>query len=770
MPTLTTTLLRTEGNVIYMHMAPATHIESIDSYSDNATGEAGSVLFNRSFRYSKNGIQWTDWQPLTTPAITGIVVDLSDILCIELAFEKVQPAGTDFLSVSNAEIEITVDEDVPDGKYYNASIFSNYFKSTDSRVLGWQLSVLQKLFEPGTIPKFVSRYNYDNSPEDFISFFGSITKFFSFYVNYARQVKDFRNNEAFLREYLRQRGLKTSNTDSLEQLQKLMKSYFKQISLRGTGNVIKEGVDGSYDGELLRSIYYNPTDEFMFNIFKSEDIGVCLDRASTECRSLYLQDNLNKAYETGFDVVDITKYPTSGDVTKITDGDHTVIHIEGAGGIDTTDLKYIKVDPSIDYEISFLIKKSAGNNLTFKCHVYDKDDNEISCKSAADGSDTITFLEEADLVRDDKYILIRGIIYNSNLTPQAGQTMELNQGINLILPANAKKIIPEIVITGGEANIYGLRILPLATPYSRGLTQTNDVISLWMRNHNHENTFEQAVEFIKRYLFNNESHVLAINLNDGYGVSEFAPTTTTTTTSAICSTCPDFTTGTLYTDGSGNYFADFNFDMSEGFGCPFKIQLSVHYSNSAVITFPVVVSSLSDFTSHVGDIYTKKITIPTYGYTPDTLDYEINLLSGFECGISGTLELSTTTTTSTTAAPTTTSTTAAPTTTTTTTVCSGATFTDPLYQGTSGSDKVLFLQANLGSSCNTYTYTYQQLNTGYNTGVADTGSGSGTITGIGFKNFIINPNRDFVGYVNDGSLQYQLVITNCCGVVTTHNL
>lgn len=63
------------------------------------------------------------------------------------------------------------------------------------------------------------------------------------------------------------------------------------------------------------------------------------------------------------------------------------------------------------------------------------------------------------------------------------------------------------------------------------------------------------------------------------------------------------------------YHVDFKFNMAGGFSCPFTIK-----TFDGVNTLYTTISSLADFTSHVGDIYTKTIMIFT-----DHVTYSISL-------------------------------------------------------------------------------------------------------------------------------------------------
>lgn len=509
------TQIRTEGNIIYIKADPAIGILTLTSFTDNATGESGGIQFKREFRYSSNGVTWTDWQALTTPAITSISVQTTDTLVIELKYTKIQPTGTDVLAVSSATIGVT-ETTFTEGYYFENSIFSEFFQSNDVNVLRWYVAVLEKLYERGLIPSFINRLNSDGLPDDFVDFWKSIARFFAYLVVYARSYQDFYTNTYLTAEYLEEKGLKTSVNNTLTELNYLMNTFHSQIFNRGTLHIIDQKANGApVDGELLRLIYYVTTDEFLFNLYKPEHFGWNLNNSSPLHKGLYLNDNINKSYETGTQITDLIKYPTTGTVSIVTDAGNSTMYINGAGGISSTGgNKYIKIDPNLDYEISFIIKKSAGQTLNFGLSGYDSSHNPVNFTSQATGVTSNWFLQNAPLVRNDKYILVRAFIYNYTVSFSTGATLSLNQGNNLISPSNVCYIIPNITISSGTANIYAIRVLPMQTVYSRGFIQTSNFISCWLKNNNAHKSIRQVRDYITKYLIPYNAEIVLSRIGD----------------------------------------------------------------------------------------------------------------------------------------------------------------------------------------------------------------------------------------------------------------
>lgn len=473
--------IRIEGNSLVIRSQPATGLLALTSFIDDETGVSGPIFFEKYFRYSINGVIFGDWMPLTLAAITSISVQPTDILVIELQYFKQEPLGTNVLNVTEVQIGANKQPVAPQ-YYFDKTVFKQFFDTDDVEVLNWYINVLNKLYERGLLPSFIDRMDDFNSPEDFLVFWRSIAQFFSYLVIYARKFQKFYESETLLSEYLEEHGMKTSIQNSLVELNYLMVNFYKQIFNRGTNHIVDRVEEGDIiDGELLRLIWYRKDeDEFIFNLHKPEHFGWNLGNSSPLYRGLYLNDNANKFGDKNYIPEDITKYPPG--VTLTQDDGHNVLSLLGTMG---SSAYKIKVSDSLDYEFSFLIKKEQLATLTVRLQGYDKDFNPVNCLSYKDGAVKNDFFTDANLSRDDKYVLVRLFLYNKAKDLFSDDTTEIHQGTDLILGDKIVWIAPFIEVSGGSALLYGVRFLPLATPYSHGLIQTNHWISCWLKNRNH---------------------------------------------------------------------------------------------------------------------------------------------------------------------------------------------------------------------------------------------------------------------------------------------
>jgi hypothetical protein len=544
-------IVKIEGNVLTIRSNPTTGIIALTSFADDSSG---TNITGKNFRYSKNGITFTDWQPLIVANILAISVVASDLLIIEIQYKK-DIADPTPISATEATIGTTT-ATLTDTDLFKNSIFYQFFGSNDVEVLNWMVNVLDKLFQKGLIANYIERYNDFYSPEDFIEFWGSVCKFFAYYVIYARKYQKFYEDEILLAEYLEERGLKVSKNNTLSELQEMMKKYNREVARRGTIHIIdRDGVNGNvFDGELLRLINFIEGDEFLFNPNLPEHAGWNIGNSSPMYRSLTIHDNLNKFYEKGEQPVDITKYPIQGTVNIVNDAaiGKNVLSIAADSGIGSNAAFKIAVDPYLDYELSFYLKKSDGDNLTVGFDAYDQDGTVVNLLSRIDGSVLNNFFVSKNLQRSDKYIYCRFFLY-SKLKP-----LYSHDGLNLKMVDTVQYVVPKILIGTGTASIYNIRFLPMAASYSKGFVQVNNFIDCFLKNNNNQYDLLDIYNYIRKYLIPYSSHIKILETNKAgdYSLETYiapdtypsAPTITTNAPSNITSSSATLG-GTITSDG-----------------------------------------------------------------------------------------------------------------------------------------------------------------------------------------------------------------------------
>lgn len=505
---ITASQVRREGTTLIFRTIPAVGVLALTAFTDDATSTDVSATFTKKFRYSSNGVLYSNWLPLTPENIVAIQLDAKGVFVAEIGYEFNQPAGADYLSVTDASfstVDLTVDDAL--NVYFSNSLFQKYFQSSDPDVLNWYINVLEKLYDKGLLANYVSR---DNT-EDFFSFFGSVAKFFAFYVKLARVFSKFYDQRSLIEDFLDQRSLAISPNDTLEDLQFLMETYYSQMSRRGTHTILDKKVDGApVNGELLRTVHYQNEDELVFLPYKKERFGWNLGNSSPLYRSLKINESLNKIpWSLGeLTMNGCAPYLTGGSVVS-----GEVVMSAGGGQINVTSADGIVVDPNLDYQLSFKIKLPADKVVTFNLAGYDVEGTVVTNISRATGNPTNNFFTGAKMSRADKYIEVRCYLYNRSRGLFVGDTTNIRQGRNIIANANLAKIVFSIV-TDGAAHIKDLQISPMMTSYSRGFLQVNNFISLWIKNRNDKKSLKELRDFISRFLLPYNTQLQLTNIGD----------------------------------------------------------------------------------------------------------------------------------------------------------------------------------------------------------------------------------------------------------------
>lgn len=487
------------SDVIYIKSNPVVGIIALTSFLENLSGVTVSSYFiSKSFRYSIDGINYSDWLTFDSPTLTSLSFSEKDTVIFELAYKKI---ATD-PSLEVVDIQLVSNDQDPnyDETYFTNSIFSEFFQSSSLEVLNWYINVLQKIYRRGLIPNYLERLNEFNKDEDFIEFWRSIAKFFSFFVVYARKYEKFYEVESLLEEYLQQRGLSTSLNDTLTELQYLMSNFYREVLKRGSIHIIDNKYkDNSLEvnGELLRLISYKEEDEFLFNLHKLEHFGWNLGNSSPLWRGLQQNQSLHK----------VQSYLNP-----------------------STSNSEITVNPYLSYNLNFYIQLPSTKALRVKVIGFDINNVTTSLIDYTTGIDSINncILEDVRLQRDDKAIFFQGIIYGVGKTPFIDGTTNLNQGSNLIFKSEIVKIkihietvdvsslvLPflsrvatDFTLVGNlnyQTNFYSL--YPSYTNYSHGIVQVPNWISCWLTNNEHTLSIHQVKQFIRRFLIPYNSHL-----------------------------------------------------------------------------------------------------------------------------------------------------------------------------------------------------------------------------------------------------------------------
>jgi len=207
---------------------PLTKITAFLGYSEVITGGT----FTRQFRYTNDGVVWTDFDDVAN--ISSIVADSDLPYLFELKYQLT--AGTPPQTVEEFYVDATqnlsLDHSFPEFQF--ANVFDELDYSNPDFVF-WCANVRDKLEKEGIIPNYIQR------TEDYTAFWESVACFFA--LMYAHTQEEFvklYTNKDNLREYMTQRGLFFCGDELLGDLQVLANEFYKEVAKRGTIEVDDE--------------------------------------------------------------------------------------------------------------------------------------------------------------------------------------------------------------------------------------------------------------------------------------------------------------------------------------------------------------------------------------------------------------------------------------------------------------------------------------------------------------------------------------------------
>jgi len=571
---------------------PIIGLVALLDFLDDTSGETAGRYFTKEFRYSIDGLNYTDFVTLNESNLATIEINSTDTFFVEYRYRRDGSDTTGEIAFNNVELEGEwVEQEV--GQAWKESNFSQYLNYNSICTIGWSIAVLEKLYRKGILPKYIERgiSNSNSQDRDFIDFWRSITHYYGWYVCLSRYYKTFYSDPELLLEYLVQRGafVCTDGDFDQEQATYLMTNFLDEMRQRGTIQIIREkdyvfstqdssnsSSDSSsqsssittssdvksIDGEYLRLICYNhELDEFVFNLNRNENIGWNIGNSSPLYIGCSTFNDINKYHIE--EISSVTDFNTFGNGTVAIDysssqekdflsiSNVTGGEVEGIGNYDENYL--IKVNPNLDYEITFMVQQDINvENISFGCFGYDQNKTQVSLVNCQTLSDSNYFFEEVSL-HNTRYHLIRGIIYsydkfvtfNSSNSYKVGSIVKvdgdyykairevdydslitdtsywlsisaseeermlktnIHEGNNLQFKENIVKIIPYIVLdnsssVGGSINIHSIKIAPINDKYSTGFLQTPHILEIWNVNRNLALSTTDIENTARKYLF-----------------------------------------------------------------------------------------------------------------------------------------------------------------------------------------------------------------------------------------------------------------------------
>jgi len=426
--------------------------------------------------------------------------DVVDVLNISEgdSFYCIVYKDREFSLISNIEISFLT-QNIPQGreKFYKSK-FSKIIDHDSQEVLDWKENVLNKLIDSGIVPEYIERDSSYDQESDYVDFWKSIVELFSFYVGYSNKAsKGFYNNVAIITTFLQQRGLFLNYDETLTQLRDLMESFYKEVSMRGTILPFLE------DGEFIRLIKKDISDEFVFELFKKEHFGWNLDNSSPLYRGFIHVSDFSEKIKNRI-------LPHFGSILKTEDESGNIdfdINSTNYLGFNSVNQnsEFINIDPRLDYCLNFKIKGSG--KLTIKARGYDAFGNYLGyLYSLKTGLESEIAIDQELLQNENEYFPINLFIFNKDKENDENYSIiDGLEGTHLKSFNNCTNLVFEIKSTDGSLNVFNLKFSNLITNYSRGFVQVNNFISLILNNRS-DNSIDQVEEHLRSKFIPYNSH------------------------------------------------------------------------------------------------------------------------------------------------------------------------------------------------------------------------------------------------------------------------
>lgn len=549
------------GDEIFMEATlPITGVVSFDDWVDDTENETGSEFFEKDFAYTLDGVNWTDYMPLSTANVQAIPVQSNYDVMFRFRYTR---AGVSGSNVIVNWVKITTDDIIEKecGIAFSNSVFSYFWDChCSNNVLSWCQNVLEKMYRPGIVPQYITRGTNNNANQedrDYIDFWRAISCYWALLVAYAREFERFHHHQELLVKYLRQRGMFVCDNTPMEDLRYLMENFYDEMRKRGTlyvgtkkgetphkYGIRKFGFLGpsslasvnQVNGELLRLICYKDIcDEFIFAPVEFDRFGWVVDKWSPMWRGTTNSVQMNKAYEKSDAIQSRDNYPTFGPGSIFTadDGSGLVMVIDnvpagqiagiGTDGGEWDEDAAINVDPNLAYEISFWMRAAPptfGNQvISFGAYCFTATGTPVPLQRISDGGfpDTNMFFEEQQIIQFNEWYFVRGIIYPNGTPiptdPRArypeywSDWTSFDAGNMRFTSDEGCKLIPYVVVdnsSGGgssdNVNFRNFRVSLVNTPYSTGFIERADFVQIWMKYNSGEYTEEKLKEIISFYL------------------------------------------------------------------------------------------------------------------------------------------------------------------------------------------------------------------------------------------------------------------------------
>ena len=344
------------------------------SFSDITDGEIDGGIFLRSFQYSLNGIDFSEWFDISE--IDSVITNLSFPNFYVFINLKYKYTGVQVGEMSIISIDLSLDNfvlpelDPNTFESLRRSLFKDIFYCNEN-VIAYSFDLFNAIYNRKVLPSFITISKITEQDEDFIAIWQSVSEFYALFIYFAERMAKFIDPEAVYQSIFQFDIIPKNNSIQFLDLR-------RQALHRGT---LKSFEINSFDENEIARLFNRTSLEYGFiKTSLTKKSGWYLDRYSPLIRSTSGHRNLSN---TPMNERQYSPDYISGDFPIIETGacsqntisfkgtTHSCLTIVESGayaGIGSFNIandieKAIPINPFDDYVISFWLKANSSTEI-----------------------------------------------------------------------------------------------------------------------------------------------------------------------------------------------------------------------------------------------------------------------------------------------------------------------------------------------------------------------------------------------------------------------
>lgn len=521
-----------EGDTIILKNSYYFGFSGITSFVDDVTAESVEVYFEKYFRYTLDGLHWSEWFVLSNNSLISIVPKKNHLFSIEYRYIRKGSNSSLKLSLHSITLNFTyIGLEEPNS--YKNFCFKRYFPFLNVNSISWAQNVLSKVFKKGIVPRYIERgENLGWDDEDYINFWWTVIYLTALRLEY-NNIFNLLQHKDLLKKYLQQKDLYLGRDESLDEYYYLLTHYYDEIMKRGSSCVLdkERQLPLNYEnsiirGELLRVCGQTEAIESVFGIVTSYETGWIVGDTSPVYNYNDFYQDFIRGFEKSVEIENVNLYPllNADYITEVevVEGSQNLnvfkINTGLTGldaGVDSSFINSILVDSDSDYEVSFKVKGLVvGNRLSFAVVAYNSLGGEVGLVNIDDAVTNNNFLVSTTLEGD---LFVRGNIFFKDRISFSPKVDLPNQK-SLKFSEGVERISPKILFSGNnDIYLYDIKVRVLPVIDLASYITTSGELSIKIQEDSTYRTKEEIVRIISEKLI-----PLSMNVSEEerVGVSE----------------------------------------------------------------------------------------------------------------------------------------------------------------------------------------------------------------------------------------------------------